>query len=353
VKRVAATEPDQELEAPAPAVAPVLARARAPWLVPLADRLRRMQSQARVPHGLLLVGAPGGGQAELGLQLAGELLCRGQGAGRCGKCADCALFEAGTHPDFAWLRVAPGKKEIAIAQVRSLTEQLSLRSYRGGAKVALVDPAEAMNIHSFNALLKTLEEPADETYLVLATSRADRIPPTIASRCTRLRVPPAARAEALAWLAQQEARQGWDALLALANGAPFLAAEYAAAGLEDLDREMREAIAGAAGSAADLVARARDWADQAPAARLLWLESWLAGELKAAGLSSDAVNNNRLPWLRGPGHAMKIQSGYRLLDRLREARRLAGGSLNMQLLFEGLLVSIAAFLAEGTQKVQE
>jgi hypothetical protein len=50
---------------------------------------------------------------------------------------------------------------------------------------------------------------------------------------------------------------------------------------------------------------------------------------------------------------MKIQSGYRLLDRLREARRLAGGSLNMQLLFEGLLVSIAAFLAEGTQKVQE
>lgn len=350
---MAEAEPDQELEAPAPAVAPALARARAPWLAPLADRLRHMQSQARVPHGLLLVGAPGGGQAELGLQLAGELLCRGQGAGRCGKCPDCALFEAGTHPDFAWLRVAPGKKEIAIAQVRSLTEQLSLRSYRGGAKVALVDPAEAMNIHSFNALLKTLEEPADETYLVLATSRADRIPRTIASRCTRLRVPPTARAEALAWLAQREARQGWDALLALANGAPFLAAEYAAAGLEDLDREMREAVAGAAGSAADLVARARDWADQAPAARLLWLESWLAGELKAAGLSSDAVNNNRLPWLRGPGHTMKIRSGYHLLDRMREARRLAGSSLNLQLLFEGLLVSVAAFLAEGSQRVQE
>ncbi|HXV40672.1 MAG TPA: hypothetical protein VD701_06915 [Steroidobacteraceae bacterium] len=350
---MAETEPDQELEMPAPAVAPVLARARAPWLAPLADRLRRMQSQARVPHGLLLVGAPGGGQAELGLQLAGELLCRGQGAGRCGKCADCALFAAGTHPDFAWLRVAPGKKEIAIAQVRSLTEQLSLRSYRGGAKVALVDPAEAMNIHSFNALLKTLEEPTDDTYLVLATSRADRIPRTIASRCTRLRVPPAAPAEALAWLAQQETRQGWDALLALANGAPFLAAEYAAAGLEDLDRDMREALAGAAGSAAGLVARARDWAGQAPAARLLWLESWLAAELKAAGLSSDAVNNNRLPWLRGPGYAMKIRSGYRLLDRMREARRLAGGSLNLQLLFEGLLVSVAAFLAEGSQRVQE
>jgi hypothetical protein len=50
---------------------------------------------------------------------------------------------------------------------------------------------------------------------------------------------------------------------------------------------------------------------------------------------------------------MKIRSGYRLLDRMREARRLAGGSLNLQLLFEGLLVSVAAFLAAGAQKVQE
>ena len=349
---MAGAEPDQAFDAPPP-VAPALARAQAAWLAPLADRLRQMQTQSRVPHGMLLVGAPGGGQAELGLQLAAELLCRDRRAARCGSCADCRLFDAGTHPDFFWLRVAPEKKEIAIAQVRALTEQFSMRSYRGGAKVALVDPAEAMNIHSFNALLKTLEEPAEDTYLVLATSRADRIPRTIASRCTRLRVPLPAREQALAWLAAQEPREGWEQLLLLANGAPFLAAEYASAGLGDLDREMREALAGAADSAGALVARARAWADDAPAARLLWLECWLAGELRAAGLSSDLVNNNRLPWLRGPGRDMKIRSGYRLLDRMREARRLAGGSLNTQLLFEGLLVSVAAFLAEGIQKVQE
>jgi DNA polymerase-3 subunit delta' len=347
------TDADQELVSPPPAVAPLLARAEAAWLVPLRERLRRMLGQGRVPHGLLLVGPPGAGQAETGLWLAAELLCRASRGGRCGRCADCQLFLAGNHPDFAWVRVAESKKEIAIGQVRALSEQFAMRSFRGGAKVALIDPAEAMNIHSFNALLKTLEEPAEDTYLVLATSRADRIPRTVASRCTRLPVPLPGRDAALAWLTQAEARTDWPALLAIANGAPFLAAEYARAGLADLDREMREAIEGTAKSAADLVGQAKAWAEDAPAARLLWLESWLAGELKAAGLSSDLVNNNRLRWLRGPGRDTKIRSGYRLLDRLREARRLAGGSLNLQLLFEGLLVSVAAFLAEGTQRVRE
>ncbi|MGQ0429433.1 MAG: hypothetical protein ACT4UQ_05845, partial [Gammaproteobacteria bacterium] len=72
-----------------------------------------------------------------------------------------------------------------------------------------------------------------------------------------------------------------------------------------------------------------------------------------AGLSSDLVNNNRLPCLRGPGRDRKIRSGYRLLDELRDARRLAGSTLNMQLLFEGLLVSVAAFLADADRTVQE
>lgn len=344
---------DQESGAPPPAIAPALAHAAAPWLAPLRDQLRGMRAQGRVPHGVLFAGPPGAGQAELGLWLAGELLCRSPGGGRCGECADCRLFLAGNHPDFGWLRVAEKKKEISVEQVRTLSERLSMRSYRGGAKLALIDPAEAMNIHSFNALLKTLEEPSPDTYLILATSRADRIPRTIVSRCTRIALPLPGRSEALAWLAAAVPRPDWSELLALAHGAPFLALEHAEAGLADLDRQMREAIEAAALPAADLVGLARTWAEDAPVTRLLWLDSWLAGELKAAALGSDAVNNNRLPWLRGPGRAGKIRLAYRLLDRLREARRLAGGSLNLQLLFEGLLVSLAALLRTGTQRGQE
>jgi DNA polymerase-3 subunit delta' len=346
------TDRDDELVAP-PDVHPALGRAALPWFEPLRAQLASMQAQRRLPHGLLIFGQPGAGQEELGLWLAARLLCRGEGAKACGRCADCKLFLAGSHPDFRWIRVASGKKEISIDQMRNLAQALSLRSYRGGAKVALIAPAEAMNIKSFNALLKTLEEPADDTILLLATSQSDRMPRTIASRCMRVRAPLPATADALAWLEATKSRPGWEGLLELAHGAPFLALDYEAAGLDDLDREMQEALASGDAGRFDLVGIARAWADHAPAARLFWLESWLTRHLKDASLPGELVNNNRLPWLRPPALETKIRAGYRLLDQLRDARRQVGGALNTQLMFEGLLVSLTALQAIVPGKVQE
>jgi DNA polymerase-3 subunit delta' len=347
-------EAEREESAPAARdVAAALARAALPWLAPARDRLAAMHDQGRLPHGLLIFGQPGAGQAELGVWIAARLLCRAQAARPCGACADCRLFAAGNHPDFHNVDVAAGKKEISIEQMRALSESLSLRSYRGGAKAALVEPAEAMNIKSFNALLKTLEEPADDTYLLLATSRSDRMPRTIASRCMRLRVPIPPAAQATAWLEQAGPRARWDGLLRLAHGAPFLALDYAQAGLEDLDRQMEEAMASAATGGLDVTGLAKAWAGDSPSARLAWLESWLTQGLRAAGVSSDLVNNNRLPWLRPPGVETKIRAGYRLLDQLRDARRLVDGSLNTQLLLEGLLVSLAALLGSGRGRDRE
>ncbi|MGH8251831.1 MAG: hypothetical protein ACREVI_14245 [Steroidobacteraceae bacterium] len=306
-----------------------------------------------MPHGILLVGQPGAGQFELGLWLAARILCRGERSRPCGDCADCQLLRAGSHPDFRRVGVLPDKKDISIEQLRSLSEALSLRSYRGGAKVALVEPAEAMNIKSFNALLKTLEEPSDDTFLLLATSRSDRIPRTIGSRCMRLRLPLPETSKALSWLAASGSRPGWKGLLRLANGAPFLALDYAEAGLEALDREMQEALMAAGGGRGDLVGYAEAWAKNTPAARLSWLESWLTRNLKEASLPGDLVNNNRLRWLRPPGLETKIRTGYELLDQLRDARRLVTSPLNTVLLFEGLLVALAAWLDRAGGKVQE
>src|SRR5262245_56616879 len=139
---------DVELEddvALAPAMAPMLERADVPWLSPLRERLAALRQQGRLPHGLLVAGAPGAGQAELRAWLAALTLCR-QPTGRpCGQCADCRLLLAGNHPDLHWIGVLPDKKEISIGQVRRLSETLSMRSYRGGAKLAVIAPAEAMN----------------------------------------------------------------------------------------------------------------------------------------------------------------------------------------------------------------
>jgi DNA polymerase-3 subunit delta' len=262
----------------------------------------------------------------------------------CGACADCRLFLAGNHPDFRHVGILADKKEIGIDQVRALSEALSMRSYRGGAKVALLAPAEAMNVKSWNALLKTLEEPAADTYLLLAASRIDRIPKTILSRTMRLRLPLPGESEALAWLRSRKAGPEAASLLGLAYGAPFLAADYAGQGLGELQAEMHQAIDAATAGRLDVVGFAERSARDAPAVRLAWLESWLTQGLKAAAQGSDLVNNNRLPWLRPPGLDRKIRAGYGLLDQLREARRQVGGSLNTQLLFEGLSVSLAALV---------
>jgi DNA polymerase-3 subunit delta' len=347
-------EADRDLPTvPLPDIARALERAGLPWLAPPRARLAGMHEQGRLPHGILLFGQPGAGQIELGLWLAARLLCRGEGSRPCGGCADCLLLRAGSHPDFRLVSVLPDKKDISIEQMRVLSEALSLRSYRGGAKLTLIEPAEAMNIKSFNALLKTLEEPCDDTFLLLATSRSDRMPRTIASRCMRLRLPLPAAREALEWLDATHPRPGWAGLLQLAHGAPFLALDYAEARLEGLDAEMQEALVAAAEGRSDLVAYARTWAENAPAARLFWLECWLTRNLKEASLPSDLVNNNRLAWLQPPNLETKIRSGYDQLDRLRDARRLASGPLNTQLLFEGLLVGLAAMLADTGGKVQE
>ncbi len=346
-------EPEREQAAVVrPDIGPALARAALPWLAPARQQLAVMQDQGRLPHGILIVGPAGAGQAEIGLWVAARLICRGGPEKPCGACVDCRLFAAGNHPDFHCIGVAEDRKEIGIEQMRLLSEALTLRSYRGGVKVALIEPAEAMNIKSFNALLKTLEEPTDDTFLLLATSRSDRMPRTIASRCMRLRVPLPEATEALAWLEKAAPRAGWPGLLQLAKGAPFLAMAYGDAGLEDLDREMQSALAGRVAGQLDIVALARDWAGRSPEARLFWLESWLTQGLKEACQSRDLVNSNRLPWLRPPGLDTKIRAGYQLLDQLRDARRLVGGSLNTQLLFEGMLVSLAELLTGAAGRLR-
>jgi DNA polymerase-3 subunit delta' len=343
---MADVEADDDL-ALAPAAAPMLERAGVPWLEPLRARLEGMQARGRLPHAILLTGSPGAGQAELATWLAARLLCRAGSSQPCGRCADCRLVLAGSHPDFQWVGVLPDKKDISIDQLRALSATLSMRSYRGGVKVAVISPADAMSTKAHNALLKTLEEPARETYLVLAASRIDRIPKTILSRCTRLALPLPNEKAALDWLRRQGRSGDWPALLALAGGAPFLALEHEEAGLGTLDSEMQDVLAAALEGRLDFVAFAAHSAKNAPAARIAWLESWLTRSLKDDALASDLVNNNRLPWLRPPGRETKIRAGFVLLDRLRSARRDASGSLNMQLLFEGLAVSLAALVGRA------
>lgn len=198
----------------------------------------------RLPHALLLIGQRGLGKFQLAQQFAASLLCEQPASdGRaCQRCLACNWFAQGNHPDFRLLQpeamaedaeAEEGKKkasqQITIDQVRGLDDFLNIGTHRDGLRIILVNPAEAMNRNTANALLKTLEEPAPNTLFLLVSNEPLRLLPTIRSRCQSVPVPvpsPRLTEAVLAEAGVSEAGR-W---LALAGGSPMLAIELAAGG---------------------------------------------------------------------------------------------------------------------------
>jgi DNA polymerase-3 subunit delta' len=318
-----------------------------PWLDAARRQIAGARRDGRLPHAILLYGPDGGGQAALALWTAQLALCESAQDEPCGHCGSCVLFLAGNHPDFHGVSIEEKATVIKVDQVRALCATLSMKSFRGRAKVGLLEPADKMNINANNALLKTLEEPPQETLLILVASRLDRLARTVISRCQRLRIRQPPVPAALAWLQGREDRDDWPALLALAAGAPLRALELAASGTGDLAHEMQAAIPPPRGSAFDPLGLAEAWSKDRPADRLAWLEDWLSGRIRGAATVSDAVNNNRDNALPSLPVRLNMRTAFELLDRVREARALQEGSLNTLLLFEDLLVGFAEAFSGG------
>ena len=213
------------------------------------DAWNRLVGQLeRLPHALLLSGPQGVGKLHLAERFAQLLLCEAPGrrTAPCGRCDGCRWFLAGNHPDMRFVEPEtmarqtasededegvdrPKRKpsaEIRIEQVRALADFLNLVSHRGGRRVAIVHPAEAMNPHASNALLKSLEEPPQAAVFLLVSHRPSHLLPTIRSRCVPAPVALPAAAAALGWLRAQGVDEAarW---LAFAGGAPLRALEYA------------------------------------------------------------------------------------------------------------------------------
>jgi len=130
------------------------------------------------------------------------------------------MYEAGSHPDF--FRVEPDGVFIKIDQMREMISALSLKSYMGGRKTALIDSAEKMNIAAANSFLKTLEEPPPGCVIILVSPSPSALLPTIVSRCRIVRFVPM-RPKELAGLLEKNINMPPDEAArsaALAEGCP-------------------------------------------------------------------------------------------------------------------------------------
>ncbi len=215
-----------------------------PWQQAAWEQLNHALAEDRFPHALVLSGDTGIGKLQLAQALVAYLLCHRPVAGTaCGECHSCNLLKAGSHADFLLLAPEDSSRLIKVDQVRQVGEFLSKTPGLGKRKLLLMSPADAMNPSAANALLKNLEEPTPETYLILVTDRISRLLPTIRSRCFELPQATPKRADSLAWLSQTVGQQALaEELLQLASDKPLQALHILEADELDRQRTLQEGL---------------------------------------------------------------------------------------------------------------
>jgi len=317
-----------------------------PWLEPCLQALREAIARDRLPHGLLLTGQPGIGKAALAGMLAQLLLCeaRGGNAAACGQCTACIQLRAGTHPDCFTVAPEDESQVIKVEQVRGLGEHLALSSHRGGFKIAIINPADAMNINAANSLLKTLEEPSDNTVLVLVSTRPARLPATLRSRCQQLRIPVPDPDLARSWLSARLAGQDPGRYLQLAGGAPFEALRLAGAKVIETRREQFQILVHILDGKADPLRVAADWCKDEGLQPVQWLRDWLMDliRLRATGRAGMVHSVDLAEGLAVLASRFDSRALFRQLDNINRLLRNNDGSLNRQLMTEDILLAWAA-----------
>lgn len=197
-----------------------------PWQLQEWQQLNQLLQSSRLPHALMLTGPQGIGKTHFARAFAQLVMCLSPIEGKaCGKCRSCELNRAGTHPDYSWIAPEEAGKAIKVDQVRELTETLSKTAQQGGYKVVVLTPAEAMNNNAANALLKSLEEPAAKTLLVLLSNTPSAVLPTIRSRCQIRSFSVPSKEQVHHWLSPLVVGRDVDIeqLILAARGAPLTA----------------------------------------------------------------------------------------------------------------------------------
>lgn len=319
-----------------------------PWQQNIWQGFQQRLREQRMPHALLLHGPEGTGKSVFSRVLAGSLLCEhGAESGEgCGSCSSCNLFEAGTHPDLHLLEPEEGKQVLAVDQVREMVGEFSYTPQISSRKVAVINPAEAMNSSAANSLLKTLEEPSGDAVLILISHSPASLLPTIRSRCQQVAFPPPSRGEAIEWLSSQLDDRGGMAgtVLEMAEGAPLRALRLSAEEQDGHYRQMTEELIELLQGRANPIRVAYRWSNKKldPATTLRWLQQWVTLIIKSQ-FSGETASAEPLSSLVRLLQQVERKRLFLFSDHVNRALRLATTPVNKELLFEGLLLEWVSF----------
>lgn len=319
-----------------------------PWLQATWNTLVERINKKQLPHALLITGLAGLGKRALAEQLVASLLCEKprENLLPCGECRFCVMIKAHTHPDSRVLEPLEDKTTIGIDQVREVIKYLQLTSQYDGYKAIIIEPADSMNIHTSNALLKILEEPPANTLLILLTEHPKRLSATIRSRCQHIALQPPDRTEALVWLSAVQPSGDVDneLLLDLSAGAPLLAQQMAVQGDLIANRSrVYDDFEGVVMMQADPVEIAERCLKFDVEASLYWIESWIADLLryKVGDDESGSRNPDLTTRLAVLAENLTIEKAFRLQDSVMDTLKFQGGQLNQTLQLERMFISFS------------
>ena len=227
------------------------------WLASTSQALMHKAEGQKLAHATLVTGPRGIGKLNCIRDFARALLCESaQSVTGCGSCKSCGLFDSGSHPDFLFLEPEEAGKALKVDAIREVGDFAQRSSHAGGARVIILYQAHALNVNAANALLKTLEEPNEQTFMFLISDQPGLLSATIRSRCQILHLTLPSEEEALSWLEQRvketeeisfDSQLVQDSLKA-ARGGPLWAFELLQAGAlpqsKEIGRELRALLAG-------------------------------------------------------------------------------------------------------------
>jgi DNA polymerase-3 subunit delta' len=320
-----------------------------PWQQQEWQQLSQQIVAKKLPHAIMFTGPKGIGKRHLAESLAQLLLCTSPIEGTpCGKCRSCMLNRVGNHPDLIVLEPEEGSKGVKVDQVRSLIDDLGKTAQQGGYKVVILEPAEGMNANAANALLKSLEEPAANTLLILVCHAASAVLPTIRSRCQMRKLPMPNPEQVIHWLKPLMAGSNVpiEKLIEAASGAPLTALAYLESdALERRDAWLLNLIRLSTGQISAIEVAAQ-WQKEDVIAIVEWFLLWLHSVMRWQ-VGAEQVLVNQLPQdLRDRLAKMSAALLHRYLEKILVSKRqlLGSSNPNKQLLLEELLLDWGALL---------
>ncbi|MFL2560591.1 MAG: hypothetical protein ACJ0RP_02315 [Gammaproteobacteria bacterium] len=303
------------------------------WLEPIYKQLESSIQEHQTTHAFLIKGQTGVGKNNLAMHLAngflGEEMIKLTNNER----------DERIIPDCKLISPEENKETISIDQIRSLKSFLLLTSLKGHGKVGIINPADSMTYPAVNSLLKILEEPPEDTLLILLTDSINKLPNTIVSRVQIITVENPTKQQTLEWLNNSNEAENWNDIINIFGCRPVLLNKlghtYLSERIETVSNELHRLLT----KKIKPSQLANSWKSEELEINLRLVYYWFSKFLYHHLLETD--NHDLMPKSLQEllGMDINIEESFNLLNEIASIRQLKinGKSLNWSLQITNLL----------------